>query len=306
MGKILLYYKYIDIRYPEAIRKWQHKLCTDLGLKGRILIAHEGINGTVGGSDEGITAYIAAMNDHALFKDIDFKESPGDADHFPRLRIAVRREIVSLGLDTNLINARNGGKHLTPAQAHELMAQKPEDLVLLDGRNWYESQVGTFKDAITPNTENFRDFPAYIDQNLEQFKDKQVLMFCTGGIRCERASAYLKSKSVTKEVYQIQGGIHRYIEQFPDGFFRGKNYVFDGRVAVKANEDVLSSCYLCKKTCDDYTNCVNASCNLQFVACKPCLEQTDNTCSTTCLDLIKAQQVPIRTKPAKIEITHTR
>lgn len=306
MGKILLYYKYVEIRYPEAVRKWQHKLCVDLGLKGRILIAHEGINGTVGGSDEGIAAYIAAMNDHVLFKDIDFKESPGDADHFPRLRIVVRPEVVSLGLDPKVINARDGGKHLTPTQAHELMAQKPEDLVLLDGRNWYESQVGTFQDAITPNTQNFRDFPAYIDHNLEQFKDKQVLMFCTGGIRCERASAYLKSKNIAKDVYQIQGGIHRYIEQFPNGFFRGKNYVFDGRVTVKVNEDVLSSCYICSVSCDEYTNCVNASCNLQFVACNSCLNQTQNACNAACLDLIKAQQVPVRTKKAKIKVSNSR
>jgi predicted sulfurtransferase len=300
MGKILLYYKYVDIQYPEQVRKWQVKLCMTLNLKGRVLIAHEGINGTVGGSDENLKAYVQAMNNHPLFGGIDFKESSGSDQYFPRLRIVIRPEIVSLGIESTQLKAADGGKHLTPSQAHDLLSQKPEDLVILDARNWYESQVGSFENAITPNTKTFRELPAYIDQNLDQFKEKQVLMYCTGGVRCERASAYLKSKNVAKEVYQIEGGIHRYVEQFPDGFFRGKNYVFDGRVTVKVNDDVLALCTICSIVCDEYTNCINASCNLQFVACKPCLEQLNNTCSTRCFELINVNQVPVRTKLAKM------
>ncbi len=299
MGKILLYYKYIDIQYPEQIRKWQYKVCESLNLKGRILIATEGINGTVGGSDENINKYIQAMNNHPLFDGIDFKISEGDENYFPRLRIAVRPEIVRLGID-QAIKAKDGGIHLTPQQTHDLLNNKPQDLVLLDTRNSYESRVGTFENAIIPNTQTFREFPDYVDNNLEQFKDKQVLMFCTGGIRCERASAYLKSKGVTKEVYQIQGGIHRYVEQFPDGFFRGKNYVFDGRITTKINDDVLGSCHICKVQCDEYTNCLNASCNLQFTACQPCIEKLGNSCSTQCLELIQTKQVPVRKIPARM------
>lgn len=302
MSKLILFYKYVDIQYPEQIRKWQHKLCLSFGIKGRIIFAHEGINGTLGGSDESIKSYIEAMNAHHLFKDIDFKESEGGAECFPRLRTMIRAEIVRLGVDPKVITATDGGKHLTPQETHTLLQNKPQDLVIVDGRNWYESQVGHFEEAITPNTKTFREFPAYIDQNLEQFKDKQVLMYCTGGIRCERATAYLKSKNVTKEVYQIQGGIHRYIEQFPDGYFRGKNYVFDGRVTVQVNNDVLSQCYTCKITCDEYTNCINASCNRQYVSCAPCLEQLANACSTICNELVINKKVPIRTKPVKISI----
>jgi len=272
-----LYYKYIDILYPEQVRKWQFDLCQGLGLKGRVLIAHEGINGTLGGDDEQIQAYIRAMGEHALFGGIDFKFSEGGAEQFPRLRVVVRNEIVSTGMSPE-ISAKEGGVHLTPSQAHELLSERPEDLVVLDARNWYESQVGTFKDAVTPEIKAFREFPAYVDATLDQFKGKQVFMFCTGGVRCERASAYLKAKGVAKEVYQLEGGIHRYIEQFPEGHFRGKNYVFDGRVTMKANEDVLSQCSFCKVNCDEYMNCANSVCNIQFIVCTKCREKT-NTCT---------------------------
>lgn len=298
MSTIILFYKYVDLQYPEQMRKWQHKLCQELGLKGRIIIAHEGINGTLGGAAHNTQAYIEAMRAHPLFTDVDFKDSSGSTDHFPRLRVVVKKEIVNLGIDPR-ITARDGGKHLTPEQTHHLLQENPSDLVILDGRNWYESKIGTFTNAITPNTKNFRDLPAYIDSNLETFKDKQVLMFCTGGIRCERASAYLKSKGVTKEVYQIQGGIHRYAEQFPDGFFRGKNYVFDSRIAAKVNDDILATCTLCQKPCDDYTNCLNASCNLQFIVCPPCLAANGSFCTTECKTVVEEKKVPIRTKPAR-------
>lgn len=300
MGKILLFYKYVDIIYPEQIKKWQFKLCRELNLTGRIILAHEGINATLGGTNEAIDAYKNEVAHHPLFGGIDFKESPGNADHFPRLRIVVKDEIVRLGLDTKTITPKNGGKHLTPEETHALLQNKPKDLVILDGRNYFEARIGTFKDAITPNINHFREFPEYIDQNLEQFKDKEVLMFCTGGIRCERASTYLKIKGVAKEVYQVEGGIHRYIEKFPDGFFRGKNYVFDARVAVKVNDDILSNCDLCNVPYDEYTNCLNAECNKQYLGCPACIEKLNNTCSEICQELVANKKVVIRTIPKRI------
>jgi predicted sulfurtransferase len=300
MSKILLFYKYIDIQYPEQIRKWQHKLCLELGLKGRVIIAQEGINGTIGGDIPSIQAYVDVMRAHPLFSDVDFKESPGGAESFPRLRIVVKKEIVNLGIDPT-ITARNGGKHLTPEQTHQLLQENPSDLVILDGRNWYESKIGTFKNAMLPNTKNFRDLPAYIDAHTEQFKDKQVLMFCTGGIRCERASAYLKSKGVAKEVYQIEGGIHRYAEKYPDGFFRGKNYVFDSRISAKVNDDILANCTFCELPCDDFTNCLNAICNIQFIICAPCLEKQGSMCSPVCKKAVEEKTVPIRRTPARFD-----
>ncbi|CDK30956.1 rhodanese-related sulfurtransferase [Candidatus Babela massiliensis] len=299
MGKILLYYKYVSIENPESVVLWQKELCQSLGLTGRIIVAQEGINGTLGGEDKAIENYKSQMINHHqfghLFNDIDFKESSGSSNHFPRLRIVLKNEIVRLGLDPQEITAEDGGIHLTPEEVHNLIAQKPEDLVLLDTRNDYESRIGTFKDAIIPNTKTFREFPQYIDQNLEQFKDKKVLMFCTGGVRCERASAYLKSKNISKEVYQIKGGIHRYVEKYQDGFFRGKNYVFDGRIAAKVTNDILSQCTHCNKSYDDYTNCINAECNIQIIVCPECISIYHNTCSQKCLDLVNNKKVNVRT-----------
>jgi predicted sulfurtransferase len=290
MNTIVLFYKYVPIENPEAIAAWQKELCAQLNLKGRIILATEGINGTVGGSLEAKSAYIEAMNNNPLFSGIDFKESEGSAENFPRMRISVKKEIVHLGIDPKELGPENGGTHLTPAQTHELLAQHAENLVLLDARNNYESKIGTFTGAITPDIRYFREFPAYVDSNLEQFKEKEVLMFCTGGIRCERASAYLKSKGVEK-VYQVLGGIHRYAEQYPDGFFRGKNYVFDSRVALKVNDDVLGTCSLCDAPCDDYVNCLNASCNSHFISCAGCQERLTRCCSDACHQLLASGKV---------------
>ncbi len=303
MNKIILFYKYIDITYPKQIMKWQQQICQELQLKGRVLISHEGINGTLGGSAENLTNYKNLMSAHKLFDAIDFKESDGGPECFPRLSIKVRNEAVSLGIPYDALTPRNAGKHLNPQETHELIAQQPQDLVILDARNNYEWEVGRFENAITPNIENFRDLPQYLENNLEQFKDKQVLMYCTGGIRCERASAYLNEKNIAKKVYQVEGGIHRYVEQYPDGFFRGKNYVFDGRIAVKINDDILGSCSICSQPCDDYYNCLNALCNKHFISCTPCIEALHKTCSIECQKLIaehKVQQRPEFNKSCSI------
>lgn len=300
MGKIILYYKYIQIEDPVELIKSQRELCEQLGLKGRVLIAGEGINGTLGGSEKSIELYKKCMLEQDMFSDIDFKESPGDADHFPKLKILLKKEIVNLGLPAE-INAKNGGIHLDPQNVHELIESKKTNLVILDTRNDYESRIGYFENALLSNTENFRDFPKFVDDNLEQFKDKEVLMYCTGGVRCERASAYLKTKNIAKEVYQIKGGIHRYIEQFPEGYFRGKNYVFDGRIAVKANDEILANCELCNANYDSYTNCINAECNKQIIVCPTCIESYHNTCSKKCLELVNERSVVVRVIPKKVD-----
>lgn len=294
METLILFYKYVDIQYPTQVLKWQTQTCTDLGLKGRVILAHEGINGILSGSQENIDSYINIMNQHELFGGIDFKKNTGLSGYHPRLRIVVKNEIVNFGVDTKKITAQMGGVHLKPEQIHQLLENKPENLIILDARNNYESRIGTFTDAIVPDITNFRDLPKYLDENLDQFKDKQVLMFCTGGVRCERATAYLKEKDVAQSVYQIEGGIERYVEKFPDGFFRGSNYVFDGRVSVKINDDVLSNCELCSVSCDEYNNCMNASCNKQFIACDPCLLSFMGTCSQNCKDLVEQKLVPLR------------
>src|SRR3990167_2540984 len=263
MAKIILFYKYVNIDDVKKIADWQRALCTKLGLTGRIVLAQEGINATLGGQDDSVKEYIKEMNNNSIFDEIDFKFSDGiGSEGFPKLKICLRN--------------------------------KPEDLVIFDARNKFEADVGRFTDAIIPNIRYFRELPQYIDENLEQFKDKQVLMYCTGGIRCERATTYLKSKGIAKEVYQIEGGIHRYVEKFPDGFFRGKNYVFDNRVTVRINDDILGKCYICDKSNDDFFNCLNALCNLHYICCTECKVHYEGTCSRECQKLIQEKKVNAR------------
>lgn len=299
MGKITLFYKYVQLNDPQAVMLWQRSLCEKLGLKGRILIGTEGINGTVGGSERSIRCYVSEMKTYAPFKNIDFKFSLCAQEPFPHLKVKVRKEIVALGIDPEKLTSAQGGKHLSPKQVHELLQNKPEDLIVLDTRNECEVAIGKFEGAIDPKIQHFRDFPKYIDENLELFKDKQVLMYCTGGIRCERATAVLKVKNVAKEVYQIKGGIHRYAENYPNGFFRGKNYVFDNRIMMQVNDDILGTCVNCQKPCDSYTNCLNAMCNKHYICCPACIEQMANTCSTNCQNLVQTNQTIIRPERPK-------
>lgn len=299
MNSIILFYKYVDLECPQQILAWQKRLCASLQLKGRVIIAHEGINGTLGGLHQNIEIYKKAMLEHPLFSDVDFKQSIHTGDHFPRLRIVIKNEIVYLGLDTKTITAAQAGIHLEPAQAHALIQKKPDDLIIIDCRNKTESAIGRIEEAIIPDVHHFRDFPAYVDKHLNDLKDKQVLMYCTGGVRCERASAYIKLKGVAKNVYHIKGGIHNYVEQFPHGFFKGKNYVFDGRTAVKVTDDILGTCFICATPCDDYTNCMRAGCNRHFIGCAPCLTQYKNTCGIRCHNEIAHHNAPLRPQPKK-------
>lgn len=301
MNKIIIYYKYIYIKDPNSLADWHREFCKSLNLTGRIIIAYEGINGTLGGSIEALEIYTDALNLNHLFSDIDFKESEGSSACFPRLSIKVKDEIVKLGVDSKVISAEDAGIHLTPHEVHELLTKKPDNLVILDTRNDYESRIGKFEGAILPEIQNFRDLPDYIDKNIQLFEDKDVLMYCTAGVRCERATAYLKSKNVAQKVYQIKGGIHCYVEKFPDGFFRGKNYVFDGRISLPVTSDILSNCHSCTQSCDKYTNCLNAECKKQIIICTNCLAQSHNTCSAQCFEKIQKGTVNIRKLSCNIQ-----
>lgn len=303
MGKILIYYKFISIAKPSEEVAAHKKLCTALGLTGRIYIAPEGINGTVGGTTEATEKYKEAMNQHPVLFGMDFKESEGGAEHFPRLQITAKKCAVNFGIDPKSWSPQDAGVHLSAEETHAMMSENAEDLVILDTRNDYEWRVGTFTNAVKPPIENFRDLPQYIDEHIDLFKGKRVLMFCTSGIRCEPATAYLKKKAVATEVFHIKGGIQRYAEKYPDGYFRGKNYVFDGRVTQKITDDILAQCDHCQKTNDDYTNCINASCNKQLIACPDCVNVYQNTCSARCSELVKSGKVKVRVLFKKIQPT---
>ncbi|XP_040273222.1 thiosulfate sulfurtransferase/rhodanese-like domain-containing protein 2 [Bufo bufo] len=290
-GEVLLYYCYCDISDPQWICDWQRTLCNLLHLTGKIRIASEGINGTVGGSKVSTKLYIDAMLSHPLFNHVcleDFKRSDGGAHCFPDLRVGVFREIVPMGVDSQEVSYKETAMHLTPEEFHIRVeqylsaSQEEKDTILLDCRNFYESKIGQFQNCLAPDIRKFSYFPNYIDQNLDLFKDKTVLMYCTGGIRCERGSAYLRSKAVCKEVYQLKGGIHKYLEEFPDGFFRGKLFVFDGRFTISSNDEIISTCRYCGTAWDKYKLCSTPRCCQLVLTCLTCHEGGLTACCPTC------------------------
>lgn len=290
-GEVLLYYCYCQIKEPELIRDWQYELCSKLHLTGKVRVATEGINGTVGGTKTATSLYIKSMLSHPIFSVMeveDFKKSEGGAECFSELKVGVYKEIVPMGVDPDVISYRLAGTHLNPTQFHQEVqsllkdGSSNRDTVLLDCRNFYESKIGQFKNCLAPDIRKFSYFPDYVDKNLELFRDKKVLMYCTGGIRCERGSAYLRSKNVCKEVYQLKGGIHKYLEQFPDGFYRGKLFVFDERYAISFNNDVISACRYCEAQWDKYQLCSTDFCCQLVLSCPSCRLKGLTACCSVC------------------------
>ncbi|XP_061895592.1 thiosulfate sulfurtransferase/rhodanese-like domain-containing protein 2 [Entelurus aequoreus] len=289
-GKVLLYYRYCRVEEPHVICAWQRTLCELLHLTGKVRVATEGINGTVGGTHVATDLYMQAMRSHPLFNmDIeDFKTSDGGPDCFTGLKVGVFKEIVPMGLDPEILSYQLAGVHLEPEEFHkevEALVSKGDscdDTILLDCRNFYESKIGQFTRCLAPDIRKFSYFPDYVDQNLELFRDKKVLMYCTGGIRCERGSAYLRSKDVCKEVYQLKGGIHKYLEQFPDGFYRGKLFVFDERYTISSNHDIVSGCSYCGRPWDSYELCTTRFCCQLVLSCPACRSHGHTACCPTC------------------------
>jgi UPF0176 protein len=278
--KILLYYCYTEIIDPEQYREEHHLFCLNLGLRGRIIIAHEGINGTVSGTHEATQAYMDGMKADPRFLSTEFKVDTHHEHAFQKLHVRVKSEIVHSSLSHIKPNERTG-KHLEPS---EFKAMKDrDDVVILDVRSDYEHELGRFKNAITLDIENFRDFPDKLKE-LEQYKGKKILTYCTGGIKCEKASAYLLEQGF-EDVYQLHGGIIKYGMEAGGEDFEGKCYVFDGRVAVDVNSvnpTVISHCYVCGTISDRMVNCANAECNIHVPICENCGTTLEGACSETC------------------------
>jgi UPF0176 protein len=276
MHKIILFYKFIPINDPETVMHWQRELCQANHLKGRIIISKDGINGTLGGPVEGLKAYKKAMNLHSKFKKIMYKWSDGSADDFPRLSIKVRDEIVTFMAKKELQVDKNGvvggGKKLKPAQVHALI-EKRKDVVFMDGRNELESKIGRFKNAIIPNTGTTRDFLNELEKpEMQKLKNKPIVTYCTGGIRCEILTTLMKNRGF-EEVYQIDGGIAKYGEEFKDeGLWEGKMYVFDRRMTIAFSEKAkdIGLCIYCENKTSNFINCADKSCNDLVVVCEGC------------------------------------
>lgn len=313
-GVVLLFYCYCHLQDPQLISHWQEQLCTTLRLTGKVRVATEGINGTVGGTAAGAELYMQTLLRHPAFSSLqteDFKKSAGGAQCFSGLKVGVHREIVPMGVDPELVSYRSAGIHLEPQEFHQevqALVESPAlqaDTVLLDCRNFYESKIGQFSCCVAPDIRKFSYFPDYVDQNLDLFRDKRVLMYCTGGIRCERGSAYLRSKRVCKEVYQLKGGIHKYLEQFPDGFYRGKLFVFDERYAIAFNQDVISVCRYCAQPWDQYVRCSTAVCGQLLLACVSCRVCGLTACCEECQESSREQCQCTRSRPRIPTHTHT-
>jgi UPF0176 protein len=270
--KILLFYRFTPLADPDAVRLWQRDLCESLGLGGRILVSKDGINGTVGGELKAVKKYIRKTRQYPAFKNIDFKWSEGSGDDFPRLSVRVRDELVSFGapgeLRVDKSGVVGGGTRLSPKALHELVAEKA--VTFFDGRNAFEAEIGRFRDAVVPDVENTRDFVREIDAGAyDHLKDEPIVTYCTGGIRCEVLSSLLVSRGFS-EVYQLDGGIARYGEEFADrGLWQGSLYVFDERKSIRFSDEasVIGHCHTCGAASSRMENCGDASCRVQLVVC---------------------------------------
>ncbi len=279
---VLLYYKYVNIPDPIAEVELQRVFCLENNITGRILIGNEGINGTIAGEPESTNKYQDWMKARKIFNGIEFKISEGPKDTFGKLKIKFRPEIVTLGVEG--LDPTKSGKRMTADELHQLIEQRDENVVLVDMRNDYESAIGRFEGAVEAPIHRFRELPNVID-TLKRYKNKKVVTYCTGGIRCEKASALLIKEGFT-DVYQLDGGIFKYAEKYPDGYFEGKCFVFDKRMAIGFNKakksKILTNCKLCGNHSDNYVDCANKSCHDLFICCGDCMEKYKEYCSEEC------------------------
>lgn len=294
----LSFYRYLTIVEPDNFRDEMFIWMSELGVMGRIYVAREGVNGQ-------ISVPTAEMNQ---FKDRLF-QTPGldgmrlniaiedDGKSFFKLKIKVREKIVADGLNDESFDASRRGTHLSAKEFNELT--EDPDTIVVDMRNHYESEVGHFEKAICPDVETFREALPLVEKMLEEDKDKNIVMYCTGGIRCEKASAYYKHKGF-KNVYQLDGGIIEYARQVEkqglDNKYIGKNFVFDERMGERISEEVIAKCHQCGEPCDTHINCANDACHILFIQCESCAEKYHQCCSQKCSDFLQLPEEERKTK----------
>ncbi|MDH6240172.1 rhodanese-related sulfurtransferase [Aurantimicrobium minutum] len=282
--KVLLYYAFTPIADPDAIRLWQRDLCESLNLRGRILISKHGINGTVGGDLDNVKMYLRKTKEYPGFKKMDAKWSDGTgldenglSLDFPKLSVKARPEIVAFGVPDEIeVNNRGivgGGKKLKPHELDALVAERGDEVLFFDGRNAWEAEIGRFKNAIVPDVKTTHDFVRELESGkYDHIKDKPIVTYCTGGIRCEILTPIMKARGF-KEIYQIDGGIVRYGEaRGNQGLWEGSLYVFDKRITMDFAPDVklLGTCASCGAKSNHMVNCVDKSCREQMVVCEEC------------------------------------
>lgn len=265
--KVLLYYYYVKIDNPEKFRDEHLKLCRNLNLLGRIYVANEGINGTVSGTNLEIEKYIETMENDSLFPGIVFKVDDATGHVFKKMHVRVKKELVNLSLEEDINPLEVTGKYVEPIEFYNKI--KDKNTIIIDARNDYEFELGHFEGAINPNIKTFREIPKWVEDNKDLLEGKEILTYCTGGIRCEKFSGYLKTKGFDN-VGQLHGGIATYgkDENTKGEYWNGQLYVFDERIAVEVNQvehKIVGKDYYDGKPCERYINCANPSCNKQIL-----------------------------------------
>lgn len=281
------FYQYARIENPQFFRDYLFLHWESMDILGRTYVAHEGINAQISVPTEQFDAFCTHLYSIEFLEGIRLNLAVDEGKSFFKLIVKVRPKIVADGLNDETFDVRDCGVHLNAPEFNELIQQ--EDTILIDMRNHYESEVGHFKGAILPDVDTFREEIEQVEHMLEGQNDRNIVMYCTGGIRCEKASAWLKHRGFPN-VHQLNGGIIEYTrqvrEQGLDNLYIGKNFVFDERMAERISDDVVASCHQCGAPCDDHTNCKNLACNLLFIQCPSCAEQFEGTCGVECQQTI--------------------
>jgi UPF0176 protein len=282
------FYQYAHIGNPSIFRNHLFIHWNDLDVLGRIYVAHEGINAQLSVPAENFKAFKAHLDSITFLENVRLNIAiEQDNKSFLKLKVKVREKIVADGLNDDSFDVTDKGVHVDAKKFNELI--EDSDTILVDMRNHYESEIGHFKNAITPDVDTFRDSLDIIERDLADHKeDKKLVMYCTGGIRCEKASAYYRHKGF-KNVYQLEGGIIEYTRQVNslnlENKFLGKNFVFDHRRGERITDDVIAHCHQCGNPCDNHVNCANEACHLLFIQCDACAQAMNNCCSVDCKDV---------------------
>ncbi len=282
------FYKYAHIGNTRIFRNHMYLRWDALDVLGRIYVAHEGINAQLSVPSENFNAFKEHLDSISFLEGVRLNIAiEQDNKSFLKLKVKIRDKIVADGLNDDSFDVTNKGIHLDAVHFNEII--EDPDTVLVDMRNHYESEIGHFKNAVTPDVDTFRDSLDIIEEQLSEHKeDKNLVMYCTGGIRCEKASAYYKHKGF-KNVFQLAGGIIEYTrqvrEQDLENKFLGKNFVFDQRRGERISEDIISQCHQCGKACDTHVNCANEACHLLFIQCEECAAKMKDCCCSECMEI---------------------
>ena len=284
--QILLYYYYVKINNPQKFKQDHHLFCIKNNIKGRIIISSEGINGTVSGKKNDCEKYMNHLNKNKLFKDLDFKVEEYNSNAFKKINVRLKNEIVNSGInDDSILNKK--GEYIEPSDFKTILEDLPDDVTILDVRSNYEHSIGRFNNALTLNIENFRDFPDKISELKRMISKKnKIITYCTGGVKCEKASAYLR-KNGYENVYQLHGGIIKYGIEENGKNFQGKCYVFDNRIVKdinKVNPKVIGRCYITGERTDRMVNCANSECNRHFTLSEEGAKKYKGCCSKDCME----------------------